>query len=478
MGLFGRTVIYTDVDEINESNVCDVVSAAMNVHRKNKRDIEFLYNYYKGNQPILNRKKDVRPEICNTIVENRANEIVAFKVGYLCGEPIQYVSRNSDSKVGDAISLLNGYMASEGKENKDRELIEWDMICGTAYRMILPDAEAGENDEAPFELFTLDPRTAFVIYSNKLGNRPLAGVYLTESRTTKTYSVYTKDKFFEITDNKLTRIEAYTLGVIPIIEYPANSARLGAFEIVVPMLDAINLTESNRMDGVEQFIQSLVVAVNCQFPEGTTANSIREAGMIVLQSLSERPSEFKILAEQLDQSQTQTLVDNLYEAVLTITGMPNRNGGSSTSDTGSAVVYRDGWSAAETRAKDSEAIYKESENIALKLILRICRDLAPDVQLKISDIAIKFTRRNFENTSTKATVLTTMLSNEKIAPRLAYLHCGMFTDPEAAYQESKQYTEEQERKAAQQALQIATAQQSGAGDNADENKNESNSAKV
>lgn len=475
MELFGRKTIYTDVDQIDGSNVLDVVSTAMNVHRRNVRQINFLYNYYKGNQPILNREKEVRPEICNKIVENRANEIVAFKVGYLCGEPIQYVSRSSEGAIGDAISLLNGYMQSEGKENKDRELIEWDMICGTAYRMILPDEATEEYDEAPFEILTLDPRNAFVIYSNKLGNKPLAGVYLTESRTRKTYSVYTKDRFYEITDDKVTRDEPYTLGIIPIIEYPANSAKLGAFEIVVPLLDAINLTESNRMDGVEQFIQSLAVAVNCQFPDGTTANTIRQAGMIVLQSLSERPAEFKILAEQLDQSQTQTLVDNLYEAVLTITGMPNRNGGSSTSDTGSAVVYRDGWSAAETRAKDSEAIFKESENIALKLVLRICKDLAPEIQLKISDISIKFTRRNFENTAAKATVLTTMLSNNKIAPRLGFLHCGLFTDPEAAYQESKIYAEEQERKANEQAL-LAAAQKSGV--NNEGEADESDSKKV
>lgn len=445
MELFGRKQINTEATEITAANVIDILTAAIRVHKKNVKEIDFLYNYYKGNQPILNRTKEVRPEICNKVVENRANEIVSFKVGYLCGEPIQYVSRSQAEGVSTAITELNGYMQSEGKENKDRELIEWSMICGTSYRAVLPDSTVGDSDEAPFELYTLDPRNAFVIYSNKIGNRPLAGVYYTENNRVKTYSVYTRTRFFEIIDDKIIRDEDYTLGIIPIIEYPANTARLGAFEIVVPLLDAINKVESNRLDGVEQFIQSLAIATNCQFPEGTTANEIRQAGMLILQSLNEHAADFKILSEQLDQSQTETLVSHLYDAVLTITGMPNRNGGTSTSDTGSAVVYRDGWSAAETRAKDSESIFKESENEALKLVLRICRDLTPTINLKISDISIKFTRRNFENTSTKATVLTTMLGNEKIAPRLAFLHCGMFSDAEAAYQESKAYIEEQKK---------------------------------
>ena len=75
---------------------------------------------------------------------------------------------------------------------------------------------------------------------------------------------------------------------MPIFEYTANTARMGAFEPVLPMLDAINTVQSNRIDGIEQFIQSLAVAVNCQFEEGTTANTIREAGMIVLKSVNEK----------------------------------------------------------------------------------------------------------------------------------------------------------------------------------------------
>lgn len=65
-----------------------------------------------------------------------------------------------------------------------------------------------------------------------------------------------------------------------------------------------------------------------------------------------------LVVKELNQVQTQTLKDDLYNAVLTICGMPNRNGGTSTSDTGAAVLLRDGWSLAEARAKDSEHMFK------------------------------------------------------------------------------------------------------------------------
>jgi hypothetical protein len=36
-----------------------------------------------------------------------------------------------------------------------------------------------------------------------------------------------------------------------------------------------------------------------------------------------------------------------------------------------------------------------------------------------------------------------MLQQNKIHPRLAFQHSGLFTDPESAYQLSKEYAEEQ-----------------------------------
>ena len=120
MGYFGRRKIFTDVDTITAENVVSVLQKALTVHNQNKVEIEYLYEYYNGKQPILYRKKDVRPEIMNIVVENRANEIVSFKVGYLMGEPIQYVSRGDDEAITERINQLNAYMQSEDKASKDR----------------------------------------------------------------------------------------------------------------------------------------------------------------------------------------------------------------------------------------------------------------------------------------------------------------------------------------------------------------------
>ena len=175
--MYGRRVITTDVPEITADNVVEVLKKAMEDHDLNRADIEYLWKYFKGDQPILQREKTVRPEICNRIVENRANEIVSFKVGYLCGEPIQYVGRSNDTTVGESICVLNEYMFIVDKAALDREIVEWQMIAGTANRMVL-DNEAFEqdSDEAPFEMYTLDPRDSFVVYSTDVKRRRMMGV--------------------------------------------------------------------------------------------------------------------------------------------------------------------------------------------------------------------------------------------------------------------------------------------------------------
>ncbi len=446
MQLNGRRMIKTDESEVTNANVVTILRKALPFHWKNRSEINYLWHYYKGRQPILNRVKLVRPEIANRIVENRADEIVSFKSGYLMGEPLQYVTRGNAEGIADAINQLNEFVFAEEKPAKDKELADWFHICGTSYRMVLPDEE-GEEDDSPFEVYTLDPRNTFVVYHNGLGNKPVLGVkYVVDEKGVVTYSCYSKNYYFEIVESKIVKSEPHILGDIPIIEYPLNLARIGAFELVIPLLDAINLTDSNRLDGVEQFIQALLLFHNVDISSDDYAK-LREDGAIKFKDIDPNlKAEVAYLTNTMNQGETQTLVDHMYQTVLTICGMPNRNGGSSTSDTGSAVIMRDGWSDAEARAKNSELMFKKSERRFLKLVLNICRTLV-GMDLKVHNIEIRFTRRNYENILQKAQVLDLLLKNNKVHPRLAFEHCGLFVDSDLAYALSAEYMEEQEKKA-------------------------------
>lgn len=436
--LTGRKEILTTVRDITPDNVLDVLRKALAVHAVNQGDIEYLYDYYKGNQPVLYREKKIRGDINNKILENHADEIVAFKTGYIAGDPIVYAGRAEDD-CSEEIQMLNSWNVENDKEQQDVELFTWMHICGTGFKIVLP----GD----PYTTAVLDPREAFVVYYNGIQKVPVMGVKIVKvDQVTNRllYCVYTENHYYEIPDTSLYEEVSYRInpiGMVPIIEYPLNLARRGAIEVVMPLLDAINELSSNRLDGVAQYIQSLLLFHNVDVSEDDV-EKLKDLGAIKYKDAEGMPGEVKYITSELNQEGAQTLKDDLYKSVLIISGMPNRNEG--TGDNGIAVIYRDGYTAAEARAKETEKYFKRSERNLLRVVLKIVSTLMP-FDCHLSNIDITFTRKNYDNTATKATVLTQMLSNEKIAPRLAFVYSGMFSDPEAAWKESDDYFNELRR---------------------------------
>ena len=371
--LFGRRQIFTDEAVITAENVVDVLSKALYVHSLNQSELQYLWDYYKGKTPILQKTKEIRETINHKIWVNRAYEIVTFKRGYGFGEPVQYIRRGEDENLSDDINRLNEYMSLAGKHASDSRLAEWLYVGGLGMRMALP----GEDAEEPFVIYTLDPRYSFVVRHNGLGEPPVMGVKIIHKGTgAKLYSVYTRDRYFEIEDTRVVKEEPHILGNIPIIEYPANQARLGAFEVVLPLLDAINELESNRMDDVVQFVNSFLAIIGAGIDD-ETAKKLEELKMLCLPE----GTDAKYLSAALQQGDIQVQAENLYDTVLTICGMPNRNMSSSGGDNGVAVELRNGWPTAESHMKSVEQEFKEAEKLFLRLVLRILKD-TPGVEMQ------------------------------------------------------------------------------------------------
>ena len=446
--LFGREVIYYDDVEITRQNVCDVLNKALTIHRKNAAQIDKLYRIFKGRQAIFDKVKDIRPEINNQIVTNFANQIVTFKTGYLLGKPIQYVSRGErTTELSDTVSreidTLNRYASDCDKAAKDIELAEWFHICGTSFRMVMSDSDR-DDSESPFDIFTLDPRFTFVVYSNEVGHKPILGVNsVKKSDGTVIYNCWTKDRLFKVKkpirgiESVISKEdeESHIYGRVPIIEYPANNARLGAFEIVLSLLDAINAAFSDLADGREQFINSLLVIKGADITDEQFSELRQQGGLKV-------PSDgdVKYLVSELNQTQNGETINLMIDTMLEIVGMPKRSGGSGgTSDNGIAVILRDGFADAEARASDTERIFKKSENEFLRIALRICNFMRKGMNLQLASVEPHFTRQNTDNLLAKVQALTTMLASDKIHPRLAWQLSTLVSDPESAYTISQEY---------------------------------------
>lgn len=457
MQMHGRRQIFTNETVITSANVLKVLNDALKIHAQNRSEEVYLEKYLRGVQPILDRVKVYHDEINNKIVVNVANQIVTFKTAEFAGEPIQYISRGSKKSVPKKVEKLNSLMLSEGKQSKDMDLAYKMFTAGVGYRLVLRDkalaVSRGELlDEAPFEIYIPDPRNTFVIRVNDVSKRVIAGVtyvFLDDTKSKVKYTVYTDNVTYEITGSALsvgeiTSVTIHNFGMVTLVEYPCNSVYMGAFEVVLPLLDAYNSTMSNRLDGIEQFIQAIMVFEGVDISREDIL-ALKDLGAIKLPpAMDGRQSRVYYLNEQLDQSQTQTLVDDIYHTILQIVGMPSQgNANTSDSSNNGAIIMKNGWWNAEARTLETEGMWKEAETQFLKIVLKICKDANVLDGLAVSDVEPKFGRRSYEDLLVKTQSFSTLRSAGMPSIQ-AFTFSKLSKDPESDAMVFDAYQEERE----------------------------------
>lgn len=462
--LHGRRRLVTDFDRITAENVKEALGKAMAVHMQNEPEIRYLIDYYRGLQPIQNRVKDVRPDITYNTVINHASEIVAFKVSYLLSDPVVYISRTrgdeSTDNISDKVNRLNDFMLLAGKQACDKEIADDFTITGVGYRKVVANPEYDGEGYSPFLVSTLNPRTTGVVYQNtsdKHSEAVFAFTYVDRgTKLGRVTTVYTKDSIFTLNKGQV-RQEINPLGMIPIIEYVNNEYRMGAFEPVIDMLNDANVLESNRIEATEQNVQSLMWFNDVDLDEDQVARlRDKPSAFVFTRTIKDSVApNIKNIVVDLQQADQQVLANDLYKKMLTIVGMPSTGDGntSDSSNNGSTIV-RNGWQHAEARAKDTETLWQRSDRRFLEAVIKICDSLLADkklekLELRADEVVGKFTRRNYEDVMTKATVLTTLLGSPKVHPKIAYQVSGMVPDPEEAYQEGMKWYEEQLKQVAE-----------------------------
>lgn len=445
--LIGRKKIHTDEVAVTRENVAAIVNLAMNTdHAQNRNQMEYLFKYERGMQPVIDREKLIRPEIKNIVIENHASEVTDFTVGYQAGNPINLVARSTNVELkhsDNRIVKLNEMLAEESKQAKDIELFRNFHICGIGYLMVLPKSE--QNGLSPFDLLVLDPRNTFIVYSNDAYERPMLAVtYSVLKNGTKRVTAYSADYVYDFGVGVDGSAGSFTivpniLRMIPIVEFSANSDLAGCFEKAIPLMDAINEINSNRVDDIEQFVQSILWLHNAELSEDAKAELKSGGGIIQTKSVGNgQDAKINYLTQALNQNETQTYVNYLYEQILQICGVPSRERASG-GNTGSAMYLSNGYEQAESRAKAMESMYSRSMLQAVELILRICklsRNVDADVkELETRFIDVEFSRDRTYDLASRTNALATLI-NTGIEPLHAMRTVDLFNDVETVYHDS------------------------------------------
>lgn len=453
---YGRQVIYIDETEITDENICKIIKETFYKHKINSEAQKELFDYEKGKQPILDRKKDIRPEINHKLVDNEASKIVDFKLGYEFGNPINLVQRakvepckngKQDKYTDDdiKIALLNEMFVEEDKESKDNKCARDFLVSGLGYKMAL--AKKDVNGVSVFDYVIPNPLTTYIVRTNDVFRRKVLGVTYSVSEKGKRIKLgaYTDDAYyyFDGTFKKYKFKEENGIGKIPIVEYYYNHDRMCCFEKVIPLIDYKNIVNSDRLNDVSQHVQSLLWMNDCELEKEDKEKVSSSGGLINTRTTPDgRTPIINYLSQVLNQSEIQTFADYLKDQIMEQAGVPTK-GDTGGGSTGSAMSLSNGWATAEQLAKVTESIYKQSEMEFLDLVLTIIKN-SNEVKnneikkLELSDIGIKFARNKTYDLGTKVNALATLL-NSGVDGLRAFEVIDLFPDTQQAYLDSREY---------------------------------------
>lgn len=444
-GCYGRKIAYADVEEITEDNIVSVVGRCIGDFNWNKRIFKYLWDYYKGDQPIRYREKVVRDDVNNPIVENHAWEIVRFKNGQTNGEPIQCVSTQKEEKINKGVDRFNDYCRAAGKHAKDISSGEWTSATGTGYKA----AQRKKGAEVPFRIAVPTPINTFIIYS-RYTEEPLLAVQELKDENGEWYKLCFSEtheyrikngKLVEILDSNgnLVKSRPHAFGGIPIVEYPNNQNRVSDIELVIDILDAINNMQSNRMDAIEQFVQSWVKFVNCDIDKETFQEMKMAGALVVKSNNGENKADVDIMTQELNQTEAQVAKDDLWDNALSISAIPNKQSNTG-GDTQGAVELRNGWDFSKQAARLKDPYTMDAERKLNTVLLNIIRQEkgSEECPFGIMDYEVQINHSPTDNMQVKTQVLQMLLSMG-IHPLIAIKVCGLWGDAEKVYLLSKPY---------------------------------------
>ena len=163
---------------------------------------------------------------------------------------------------------------------------------------------------------------------------------------------------------------------------------------------------------------------------------MRQEGALAVKSNNgaENKADVDLLTNELNQTESQIAVSDLFEKMLIVQGLANRQT-SSSGDTKGAVELRNGHYDAENRAELSEPIFVRSERQMLRIILNRLR-IKQSFTLNPSDVEVKISRTKSDNILTKTESLRMMLESG-VYPARAIKTVGIWSDPEQVASESK-----------------------------------------
>ena len=326
-------------------------------------------------------------------------------------------------------------------------------------------------DEIPFNIPTCDPRATGVVYSSEVLQQPVLGfvfypiVDAEGAVIGHTYWVYSDSKQFIFTssgqealggDFEYVTESEHFMTDIPIVEYLNNQWRKGDFECAISLLDALNLSLSDRVNAVVQTVGSILVFVDCE-PDEDGTTKIKQKGSLCIKTNSATNARIEYVSPQLLQSDAQILEDTINNYIDATTGIPSRSDkGGGGGDTGDAVYLRDGYQDLELVVRNKERAFKRGERKTIRLVAKVMERFGDSFNPR--DVQINMVRNRNTNILNKSQAARNFVNSKLLDPVDTIKLLGVTDQPTEMAARGQAYTEAQTAKLLEQAQKQADMQ--------------------
>lgn len=301
-----------------------LLSKCIEEHRLGNARLDKLNSYYDGKHKILDRKLSSESLPNNKVVCNHAAYIADMSVGYVFGNPVNYS--------GDGADELNDIFTKIDEDSHNNELALDLSIFGVGYELLYMS-----DDDVPYpKLAVLSPRNTFTVVDDTVEHNIMFAVTYMEKKDVDnntigyTVKVYTEEKvlsyFFTDLINETPELkeeQEHFFGGVPIIEYWNNKKQRGDYEIVMSLIDAYNLLQSDRINDKEQVVDALLAVIGASLGDTedekiATGKLLKELKIIEL----DEGGDAKWLVKNLNETEIEVLKKSLKDDIHEFSKVP------------------------------------------------------------------------------------------------------------------------------------------------------------
>lgn len=263
----------------------DLIKKIIKVMEKDAERYQVLQGYYEGKAKIYDRDKDPNKSN-NKLVLPYPSYIVDLLLGLFVGKPVSYTVADEFKEMMVAVQDV---FDLNDEQDENTELAKMIGIKGEGREIVYVD------EEGQVRFNEVEPENLRIIYDDAIIPKPIFAIYVRsyvdasnfdkESKD-KLVTIYTddsiKDYKLEGSDLKLIEEGANLFGEIPVIDFKNNDEGIGDFERVIPLIDAINLSQSDTANDFEEFTNAILLLNGMPQIDSEDVNQLLEDRVIAL----------------------------------------------------------------------------------------------------------------------------------------------------------------------------------------------------